>query len=717
MSAITQHDLPAVPRSLGADPYRVAVDLAAIFSETDLQGNITYVNEQFCAVSGYTPAELVGKNHRIIKSGEHAPEFFQQMWHTISSGQVWRGEVCNRCKNGDLYWVSSTIVPLLDEGGLPYKYVSIRFDISEQRKLLHAAMWQAKHDTLTGLPNRTLLTDRFAQAVANTRRTGRLMAVCLLDLDGFKAINDTLGHATGDALLVVVAQRLQALVRPLDTAVRLGGDEFVLLLAELGHADEARAALARVMSELAMPCDLGAHQVEVTASIGVAMYAGDDSTVDTLLRRADQALYVAKQAGRHGVRFFDVQHDRSAVAHYQTLARVGNALKSGHMSLHYQPKYNLRTCKVVGLEALLRWQHPTEGMIPPLAFLPLVEKTDLIADIGDWVLTEALRQLASWASAGQVWPVSVNIAARHFQRPDFVDRLQHMLAQQPTVEPAWLEIEILESVALDHVQDVRETILKCQAMGVTFALDDFGTGYSSLSYLKRLPANTLKIDRAFVRDILEDKDDLALTEAIISLATVFDRHVVAEGVENAEQGVLLMRLGCDVGQGFGIARPMPAAELPAWVASYLPDPAWEAWADSKWALADFPLLVAQQDHLQWVRRIITLVDGGGLGLTQVQLCDHRQCRFGQWYSGPGKQLYGEMAAYHAVDVVHRRVHKLGLDMCRLYAAGQRDQALGLRPELLLCSDNLLALLNSLQAVVLSPQMPMRNGPLSLHSNK
>jgi diguanylate cyclase (GGDEF)-like protein len=625
--------------------------------------------------------------------------------------------VCNRHKNGQLYWVSSTIVPLLDADGLPQRYVSIRFDVSEQHRLLQAAMWQAQHDVLTGLPNRTLLGERFAQAVANTRRTGRLMAVCLLDLDGFKAVNDRLGHATGDALLVAVAQRLQSLLRPLDTAVRLGGDEFVLLLTELGHADEARTALDRVMAELAMPHDLAQRKVEVTASIGVAMYSGDDATVDTLLRHADQALYVAKQAGRQRVRFFDVQHDQSAVAHYQTLARVTEALNNGHLCLHYQPKYNLRTQEVVGLEALLRWQHPTEGLIPPMAFLPLVETTDLIVDIGEWVLAQALQQLAQWSAVGPVWPVSVNIAARHFQRGDFAHRLQQLLAQQPTVNPAWLEIEILESVALDHVQQVRDTILRCQAMGVTFALDDFGTGYSSLSYLKRLPANTLKIDRAFVRDILDDQEDLALTEAIISLAAVFDRRVVAEGVENAEQGVLLLRLGCDLGQGFGIARPMPAAEVPDWVAGYRPEPSWSTWAEVKWELSDFPLLVAQHDHLHWIRRVVTLVQGGSLGMPQTQLTDHRQCRFGHWYHGPGKRRYGRLAEFQAIDAVHRQVHQLGMDIWQLHAAGDLAQAQARCQELLRCKDRILTLLNSLQLAALHPLGVEANtapGPLGRH---
>ena len=559
---------------MGYDHYRAAVDAAAIFSETDLQGRITYANPQFCEVSGYTEAELLGQNHSLLSSGVHSASFFEQMWRTISSGEVWRGDICNRAKDGSLYWVASSIIPLTDELGLPKSYVSIRFDITALRQLLHSVQWQAHHDVLTDLPNRALLNDRFAQAISNAQRTGQLLAVCLLDVDGFKSINDRLGHLQGDAVLVEMARRLQAALRPLDTAARLGGDEFVLLLTGLKNVDEVATILERVMVCLAMPCTIGEDQVELSVSIGVSTYPTDDTTPDTLLRHADQALYTAKQAGRRRVHFFDVQHDHHAAAHYQMLARVTDALATGQLLLHYQPKVNLRQGDVVGFEALLRWQHPEDGLVPPLAFLPLVEQTDVIVDVGDWVIEQALVQLEAWGLNGHAWPVSVNIAARHFQRADFAKHLQAALHRHPQVPAGLLEIEILESVAIDHIQQVQQNMVDCQALGVTFALDDFGTGYSSLSYLKKLPANTLKIDRAFVRDILDDKDDLALIEAIIGLAKVFDRHVVAEGVENAEQGVLLMRLGCDVAQGFGIGRPMPGADVVDWVARYRPDASW-----------------------------------------------------------------------------------------------------------------------------------------------
>ena len=685
-------------------PYRAAVDASAIFSEADLQGRITYVNPQFCEVSGYSADELLGQNHRLLNSGVHPSAFFEQMWATISRGQVWRGDICNRAKDGSLYWVTSTIVPLNGPDGLPRSYVSIRFDITPLHTLLESVQWQAHHDVLTGLPNRALLNERFGQAVAHAQRTGHLLAVCLLDVDGFKSINDSLGHAQGDALLVELARRLSSVLRPLDTAARLGGDEFVLLLTGLRQADEVNTVLTRVMAALSVPCLLGADSVEVAVSIGVSIYPTDDTTPDTLLRHADQALYTAKQAGRHRVHFFDVQHDHHAAAHYQMLARVTEALRLGQLLLHYQPKVNMRLGQTVGLEALIRWQHPVDGLIPPMAFLPLVEQTDVIVDVGEWVIDQALLQMATWQrDTGKTWPVSVNIAARHFQRADFAQRLTRALGQHPTVLPSMLEIEILESVAIDHVQQVQANIKACRALGVRFALDDFGTGYSSLSYLKSLPAHTLKIDRAFVRDILDDKDDLALIEAIIGLAAVFDRNVVAEGVENAEQGVLLMRLGCDVAQGFGIAKPMPAAAVPGWVAQYQPDPAWRVWGHTEWELSDFPLLVAQHDHLQWVKRVLMAVEGSAASVAATPLPDHLHCRFGHWYRTEGQRRYGHLAEYVAIDAVHRQVHALGPEIMGLLAGGDLNRARQRCAQLLYCKDQILALLHSLQHAVLRPK--------------
>jgi diguanylate cyclase (GGDEF)-like protein/PAS domain S-box-containing protein len=557
------------------EKYRRAVDAAAIFSETDLTGRITYVNDQFCAVSGYSRDELLGQNHRLLNSGLHSADFFAGMWRTIALGNVWKGEICNRAKNGSLYWVESTLVPLLDDAtGRIHRYLAIRFDISEKRQLLHSLQWRVGHDVLTGLPNRAFLSDLLDQALAFSREENIPLAVCMLDLDGFKAVNDGYGHASGDLLLVEVAKRLRDIVRGEDVVARLAGDEFVLVLRYVRDVPDVRAALNRVLGAISAPYLLRGKALNVFASIGVTLYPDDNQDAETLLRHADQAMYVAKQSGRNRFHLFDALRDREVKATHQTVERVRQALAAGELRVHFQPKVNMRRGVVVGFEALLRWEHPQNGMVPAREFLPLVEETDLIIDIGEWVMDQVMMQLDRWQQAGQGWPISVNIAARHFQRADFVDRLRRVLDRHARVAPQMLDLEIVEAVAIENIQHVSACLQACQALGVQFSLGDFGTGYSSLNYLKRLRTQTIKIDKSFIRDILHDRDDLALTTAVIGLARAFGRQVIAEGLESIEHGELLLQLGCDVAQGYFIARPMPAVEVPGWVEGFVAPPQW-----------------------------------------------------------------------------------------------------------------------------------------------
>ncbi|RON45394.1 putative bifunctional diguanylate cyclase/phosphodiesterase [Pseudomonas frederiksbergensis] len=557
------------------EKYRRAVDAAAIFSETDLSGRITYVNDQFCAISGYSREELIGQNHRLLNSGLHSADFFATLWRTIALGDVWKGEICNRAKDGSLYWVDSTMVPVLNDAtGRVDRYLSIRFDISEKRQLLHSLQWRVGHDVLTGLPNRAFLSDLLDQALEFSRKENIPLAVCMLDLDGFKAVNDGYGHASGDLLLVEVAKRLRTIVRGEDVVARLAGDEFVLVLRYVRDLPELRAALNRVLGAISAPYSLHGKDINVFASIGVTLFPYDNEDAETLLRHADQAMYVAKQRGRNRFHLFDVSRDQEVKATHQTVERVRQALTAGELRLHFQPKVNMRRGEVVGFEALLRWQHPQNGLVPPREFLPLVEETDLIIDIGEWVMDQVLAQLHRWQQVGQGWPISINIAARHFQRADFVERLRQVLARHAQVDPQLLDLEIVESVAVENIQHVSACLQACQALGVQFSLGDFGTGYSSLSYLKRLRTQTIKIDKSFVRDILHDRDDLALTTAVIGLARAFGRQVIAEGLESVEHGRLLLELGCEVAQGYFIAKPMPPAEVPEWVAGFVAPVEW-----------------------------------------------------------------------------------------------------------------------------------------------
>ncbi|WP_460139841.1 putative bifunctional diguanylate cyclase/phosphodiesterase [Pseudomonas sp. S2_E01] len=557
------------------EKYRRAVDAAAIFSETDVTGRITYVNDQFCAVSGYSRDELLGQNHRLLNSGLHPTEFFLNMWRTIALGNVWKGEICNRAKDGSLFWVESTLVPVLDDiTGRIHRFLAIRFDISEKRQLLHSLQWRVGHDVLTGLPNRAFLSDLLEQALAFSRQENIPLAVCMLDLDGFKAVNDGYGHASGDLLLVEVARRLRDIVRGEDVVARLAGDEFVLVLRYVRDLPELRAALNRVLGALSAPYSVQGKALNVFASIGVTLFPHDDEDAETLLRHADQAMYVAKQSGRNRFHLFDVGRDQEVKATHQTVERVRQALAAGELRLYYQPKVHMRHGVIVGFEALLRWEHPQKGTIPAREFLPVVAQTDLIIDIGEWVIDQVLQQLGRWQAAGQGWPISVNITARHFQRADFVDRLDQLLARHAHVPPQRLDLEIVESVAVENIQHVSACLQACQALGVQFSLGDFGTGYSSLSYLKRLRTQTIKIDRSFIRDILHDHDDLALTKAVIGLARAFGRQVIAEGVESIEHGRMLLQLGCDIGQGYFIARPMPEDEVQRWAEQYVAPRPW-----------------------------------------------------------------------------------------------------------------------------------------------
>jgi EAL domain-containing protein (putative c-di-GMP-specific phosphodiesterase class I) len=415
---------------------------------------------------------------------------------------------------------------------------------------------------------------------------------------------------------------------------------------------------------------------------------------------------VAKQTGRNRYHRFDVLQDIQQESAQQTLTRVRQAVTDNELLLYYQPKVNLRTGEVVGFEALLRWQHPQDGMIPPLSFLPLVEQSDVIVAIGEWVIEQALKQLALWQLQGQVWPVSVNIAARHFQQEDFLPRLQILLACYPQVSPSLLEFEILESVALGDTGAMNALMANCRALGIDFSLDDFGTGYSSLSYLKRIPAQTLKIDQSFVRDMLDDADDRALVESIIHIASLFKLSVIAEGVETQDQGVLLLRLGCDVVQGYGIARPMPADQVFAWASAFVPDPQWCLWADVKWELIDLPLLVAQHDHLAWVKRVVLATQGVSMGMPQAQLIDAHQCRFGHWYDGHGQQRYGKLPEFQVIAPLHQQIHALGGKVMRLHAAGDHVAAAALCTDLLACKDQLLKLLDALQQAALMKIEPL-----------
>ena len=423
----------------------------------------------------------------------------------------------------------------------------------------------AHFDPLTSLPNRTQVADRLQQAMAQCLRRETSIAVLFIDLDGFKLINDTHSHAVGDQLLVQVARHMREVMRDEDTLARLGGDEFVAVLLDLSTPEDSIEVIDRLLEAASRPMVFDGLELSVSASIGVSFYPQHESLdPDQLLRQADQAMYQAKQAGKNRYCLFDEERERAVRDQHESLQRIREALNQDELVLHYQPKVNMRTGEVVGAEALVRWQHPERGLLSPAHFLPVIENTSVAVDLGNWVMRAAMDQIVRWKQAGLRLPVSINIDAIHLQHPDFLEWLTREMNYRPAIEPGDLELEILETAALEDVVHVSGLITACGHLGVGFALDDFGTGYSSLTYLKRLPAQLLKIDQSFVRDMLDDPDDLAILDGVIRLAGAFRRDVIAEGVETRAHCKALLELGCDLGQGYAIARPMPAEDLANW---------------------------------------------------------------------------------------------------------------------------------------------------------
>jgi len=541
---------------------------------TDADLRIVDANATYSRIVGVPLPELIGTVPGLLRpglgEGTNRPQQ-ASLWQSLQSSGHWVGELVERRRNGEACALHVTVSSVHGPDGALRYHVLVVSDVTEQRLQREKLERQAHFDELTRLPNRARLGQLLAEAMAATDRDGYLLAVCYLDLDHFKVINQRYGHACGDRLLAELAQRLRGALRVRgtvwsDAAARLGGDEFVLLL-RAGTVDEARQAVERVLRVVAQPFPLqpGRPPEFVTASVGATVYPLDASDADTLLRHADHAMYGVKQSGRNGFLFFDPEHSRRTEERVLAIGRVQDALDRGELVLYYQPKVDLRRGTVLGVEALLRWHHPEHGVVPPGQFLPLIEHTGLSARVGDHVLSQALDQLDRWRDQGLELSVSVNITGRHLQEPDFAQRLAELLARHRAPLGPQLELEVLETAALTDIGFTSALLQRCAALGVRWALDDFGTGYSTLTYLKQLPVQVLKVDRSFVRNMLDDAQDRAIVEGVISLSRTFGCTVVAEGVETPAQARMLLEMGCDVGQGLGIAAPMPADEVAAWV--------------------------------------------------------------------------------------------------------------------------------------------------------
>ena len=536
---------------------------------TDGGGTVLWVNHAFCTISGYARQEVIGQNASLLKSGFQGGEFYAEMWRHIRQDGQWSGEIWNRRKDGEAYaeWLTIKAVP--DSGREP-RYVGIFSDISKHKRAEETIKHLTYYDAVTRLPNRYLFEDRLSQAIERAQRNQRQVALVLLSLDRFKTVNETLGHQTGDALLRLVAERMQGAIRGADTVARMRGDTFCCVLTDLTQGHDANPVIARLMEAFNASFELGGHELFITTSVGISLFPLDGRTTDEMIQKAEAAMNRSKDKAENTYHFYTPEMNANTMERLQLETNLRKAIGQDDFVLHYQPKIETGTGRLIGAEALIRWNHPELGLVPPVKFIPIAEETGLIIGIGNWVLATACRQIRAWREAG-LTPVriAINISALHFQQPDLVEAVVRVL-EETGIDAQWIELELTESAVMRNADSTIQTLMKLHEHGIKLSIDDFGTGYSSLSYLKRFPIDTLKIDRSFVQDLGPDTAGEEIVGAIIAMAHSLSMSVVAEGVETEFQLAVLERLKCDQIQGYYYSKPVPADRFADFLAEGVP---------------------------------------------------------------------------------------------------------------------------------------------------
>ncbi|NCP39285.1 MAG: bacteriohemerythrin [Rhodoferax sp.] len=648
-------------RMLEAERLRLqtAIDAAQAGTwEWDIANDTVRLNERASTMLGQDPSDFRKVAGAVYVSWIHPEDLSRHQEAVIAHlrGQQPKFECELRLRHQDGHWVwFRTLGRVMerDKSGRALRVSGIGIDVSEQKSHQAHIDYITHHDALTGLPNRKSFVDVLARAMGDNRANKHL-AVAYIDLDGFAAINQSYGESVGNALILEISRRLRAATLEQQYMAHIGGDEFAFIFYGLDKPDDHIALTQHLLQAVAQPVQLEPAEMTVTASIGITLFPqGDRVDAEQLLRQADQAMYSAKQSGKNRYYVFDATLDESTRERMLRLDAIRQALERREFVLFYQPKTQLASGRVTGFEALIRWQHPQRGLLPPIEFIPLLDGQPLAIAVGNWVIETALAQLATWNAQGLTTQVSVNIDAMQLLDAAFSDRLQCQMQAQPSVQASQFQIEILETGALGNMAHVSAVIARLQAMGVECALDDFGTGYSSLTFLKQLAAHTIKIDQSFVRGMLDDAEHAAIVNSVLSLARNFDRKALAEGVETEAHGRSLIEFGCEFGQGYAIARPMPAAHVPDWLANWkLP----QRWAESSIAPPrDIPILLAKVEHRAWIKQLRSYLANPSLPAPGN---NEKTCRFGKWLNRPSTfKRFDHRAELTDLREIHRNLHQ------------------------------------------------------------